>query len=126
MRHESQANKSCQPTPVEHVVREVDRGAGRGCILRSACGSFVWPSHRFPPSVYGSSRLGLGREESNGGGWATARPRSSIDVVGGWEFRTGMVTPNQAVEATSTQRTVSRLRSGGCRLAVGGRASPHR
>ena len=36
------------------------------------------------------------------------------------------VTPNQAVEATSTQRTVSRQRTRGCRVAVGGRASPHR
>ena len=36
------------------------------------------------------------------------------------------ITPNQAVEATSTQRTVSRQHIGGCRIAVGGRASPQR
>ena len=35
-------------------------------------------------------------------------------------------TSNQAVEATSTQRTVSMLETGGCRVAVGGRASPLR
>ena len=35
-------------------------------------------------------------------------------------------TSNQAVEATSTQRTVSRLQTRGCRVAVGGRASPRR
>ena len=35
-----------------------------------------------------------------------------------------MRSPNQAVEATSTQRTVSMLETGGCRVSVGGRASP--
>ena len=37
-----------------------------------------------------------------------------------------MISPNQEVEATSTQRTVSMLETGGCLLAVGGRASPCR
>ena len=35
-------------------------------------------------------------------------------------------TSNQAVEATSTQRTVSRLRTTDCQVAMGGRASPCR
>ena len=92
-----------QPVEATSTQRTVSRLQARGCRIadggraspcRSACCAFSWPSDGFTSSVYGSSRPGQGREESNGDGWAMACPRSSIDVVGRWEFGTGMVTPN--------------------------------
>ena len=100
-------NHSCQPTPVEHAVSRPEPVARRGCIQRSAFCSFPGPSDWFTSLVYGSSSYGQGREESNGDEWVMTIPRSSIDVVGGWELCPGRVTPNQSLLPTLDERAVS-------------------
>ena len=97
-------NHSLLPTLDERAVSMPERPVQRGRALRSAMRGFS-TRQRIMNDVLGDSVVG--GEES-----AQAFVRYSM--------------PNQAVEATSTQRTVSRLHTRDCRVPVGGRASPHR